>query len=149
VFTDKVISQITDEIYIGYRDAVGRDNVPSMPNIKSCLNVAYDEKRGNDTWCRKAGLIDGDGNQVKWLVDAVNIMEEQINEYGNVMVFCVRGVSRSPMVVIAYLCIKRGMDLQEAFSLVLKKRRAISINPYLSYLLLVGLKEECCEPVHN
>eukprot|EP01126_Amoeba_proteus_P020420 TRINITY_DN2077_c0_g1_i14.p1 TRINITY_DN2077_c0_g1~~TRINITY_DN2077_c0_g1_i14.p1 ORF type:complete len:224 (-),score=35.49 TRINITY_DN2077_c0_g1_i14:72-743(-) len=47
---------------------------------------------------------------------------------GNVLVHCVRGISRSASVVIAYMMVHRGMPLKEAHKFVKSKREMIYPN---------------------
>ena len=60
------------------------------------------------------------------LFDAASILNQMINEKGlKVYVHCSSGIGRAPAVVVAYLCIFKGMDTEESRKFV-KLHRARS-----------------------
>ncbi|XP_034247763.1 dual specificity protein phosphatase 19 [Thrips palmi] len=62
------------------------------------------------------------------LATALPLIEETISKGGSVFVHCNAGVSRSPMVVIAFLMVHRGFTYSKANALVKEKRPAAKPN---------------------
>lgn len=144
------MQKITEEIFIGGRGDIFLsadivDNKTSVqitpknssfkfPRVLSYLNVAADLNI-NGAKLPKVGLIDGKGNSKESLKKAVNTLEALIKEHGNVMVFCHKGESRSPLVVLAYLHSKKSMGIDEAYDLIRFAKPDINISPFLSLML--------------
>ena len=58
---------------------------------------------------------------------AADWIERIVNDGGVVLVHCVKGISRSASLIIAYLIIKKRMTLQQSI-LMMKKKRSIAPN---------------------
>ena len=58
---------------------------------------------------------------------AADWIEKVVKEGGIVLVHCVKGISRSASLIIAFLIIKKKMTLQQAI-LTIKKKRSIAPN---------------------
>ena len=58
---------------------------------------------------------------------AADWIEKVLKEGGVVLVHCVKGISRSASLIIAFLIIKKKMTLQQAI-LTIKKKRSIAPN---------------------
>lgn len=154
--------KITDEISIGSRkdiflDATIDDSKTvveitpkskefKFPKIKGYLNVAED-LNVTGVELPKVGLVDGEGNSKEVLKRAVNTLESLIKEHGKVMVFCHKGESRSPLVVLAYLHVKKSMPIGEAYDLIRFAKPDIKISPFLSLMLceLLSIKYFECD----
>lgn len=131
------MDKITDEIYIG-----NWSEVNTNPEVKSYLNVAIDLDNPKIEGIDKIGLIDGPGNPKDVIFKIIDKMEQLIDFYGNVMIFCHEGKSRSVISVLAFLHIKRGMSIGKAYHFIREHRDCIRIMPYLSVMLfeLLGRK---------
>ena len=64
---------------------------------------------------------------MEYFQKAADWIEKILKEGGVVLVHCVKGISRSATLIIAFLIIKRKMTLQEAI-LMMKKKRSIAPN---------------------
>ncbi|AMQ10636.1 dual specificity protein phosphatase [Brazilian marseillevirus] len=58
-----------------------------------------------------------------------NFCDECLKQNKRVLVHCMMGISRSATCVIAYLMLKKGMRLQDAYNLVKTQRSCIAPNP--------------------
>jgi len=69
-------------------------------------------------------LRDGDGEQdlTKHFPACIDFIDEAFKEGGAVLVHCVRGVSRSAALVIAYLICRAGMTFEDALALTKRAR---------------------------
>jgi predicted protein tyrosine phosphatase len=61
---------------------------------------------------------DDDANVLDQLEDAVEFIEEAIDDDGKVLVHCQAGVSRSSAVVVAFLCSSMGLGVDEALAVL-------------------------------
>jgi hypothetical protein len=75
-------------------------------------------------------LIDGYGNPITRLRDAVWQLHE-LHEQGTVLVHCMEGVSRSPLVVASYLADCATRPFEECLQEVRQLRRWVSLQPGL------------------
>lgn len=60
--------------------------------------------------------------------NAVKFIDCAINQKGNVLVHCRRGISRSAALCVAYLMDHRGMSYDSAMNLVKKQRPVVNVN---------------------
>jgi protein-tyrosine phosphatase len=70
------------------------------------------------------------------------IIKKALSEGKRVLVHCAAGVSRSATLVAAYLIIERSIPVQEALSVILKKRECI--NPNVGFISQLKLLERMC-----
>lgn len=99
-----MITQITDQIFIGdSEDARHADN----KRFDAVLNVAIDfDWRDGFKWRHKVGLFDGPGNHPATFFAAVALLEALAKSGKRVLVHCGAGMSRSVMVVAAWMAIQ-------------------------------------------
>ena len=64
---------------------------------------------------------------MNYFEQAANWIEKIIKEGGVVLVHCVKGISRSATLIIAFLIIKKKMTLQQAIEMM-KKKRSVAPN---------------------
>ena len=76
-------------------------------------------------------LIDGEGNEVARLQQAVGHLHELVCKHRAVMVHCMEGVSRSPLVVASYLADTAGRPFEECLVEVARQRRRLNLQPGL------------------
>ena len=81
------------------------------------------------TW-RCVELIDGHGNDVRRLQQAVWHLHDLLT-YGPVLVHCMQGVSRSPLVIASYLADKAGRPFEECLEEVSLIRTRTCLQPGL------------------
>ena len=84
------------------------------------------------TW-RCVELIDGFGNPVTRLQEAVWQLHALV-EQGTVLVHCMEGVSRSPLVVASYLADRAARPFEDCLQEVAQLRRYVSLQPGLMEL---------------
>ena len=124
---------ITQEIAIGDCDDARRLEGLRSAGIESILsltgwpNSAFNEH--GLAW-RCVEMIDGYGNDVIRLQEAVWQLDELL-EKGTVLVHCMEGVSRSPLVVASYLADKAARPFEDCLREVAQLRKCAMINPGL------------------
>jgi hypothetical protein len=127
---------ITPEIAIGNcEDALWLEGVRSA-GIQSILSLnGWPNSAVNFhglTW-KCVELIDGFGNPVGKLLEAVCQLHELV-EQGSVLVHCMEGVSRSPLVVASYLADKAQRPFEDCLQEVSQLRKWVSLQPGLMEL---------------
>lgn len=124
---------ITHDIAIGNcDDAIRLDELRSA-GIQSILSLTGWPNSANNchgiTW-RCVELIDGDGNDVRRLQQAVGELHELLAS-GSVLVHCMEGVSRSPLVVASYLADKAARPFEDCLQEVALLRKRVFLQPGL------------------
>lgn len=88
-----------------------------------------------------------DANLLDCLEDAVDFIEEAIDDDGKVLVHCVSGVSRSAAVVVAYMCYSMGLSVTEAMEVL--KLSCPQVSPNEGFLRQLALFAEMgCGHLH-
>ena len=139
---------ITRDIAIGNcDDAIRLDELRSA-GIGSILSLTgWPNSAFNShglTW-RCVELIDGDGNDVSRLQEAIWQLHELLAR-GSVLVHCMEGVSRSPLVVASYLADSSRRPFDECLREVAQLRGRLNLQPGLlelrrAYELALGPHE--------
>lgn len=125
---------ITREIAIGNcDDAVGLDSLRNA-GIAAILSLTgWPNSAANSygiDW-RCVELIDGEGNEIVRLQQAVWHLHELVTTRGSVLVHCMEGVSRSPLVVASYLADTAGRAFDECLREVAQSRGRLNLQPGL------------------
>jgi dual specificity phosphatase 12 len=124
---------ITREIAIGNIDDAIRIERLHGAGIKSilCLNGWPNSATNSHglTW-RCVELIDGDGNDVSRLREAIWHLHELVTD-GAVLVHCMEGVSRSALVVASYLAETTGRPFEVCLEEVARVRKRVFLQPGL------------------
>ena len=108
----------------GLRDA-GIAGILSLTGWPNSVNNVH----GIDWRCVE--LIDGEGNDVIRLQQAVWHLHELVTIRGSVLVHCMEGVSRSPLVVASYLADTGGRPFDECLREVAQSRGRLNLQPGL------------------
>jgi hypothetical protein len=124
---------ITRDIAIGNcEDALRLDGLRSA-GIEGILSLTgwpnNAANRHGLTW-RCVELIDGYGNDVARLQEAVCQLHELVTR-GPVLVHCMEGVSRSPLVVASYLADTAARVFEDCLEEVSLLRKRVSLQPGL------------------
>ena len=84
----------------------------------------------------KLSLIDSSGSDItKILPDALHYIHQELSKKHKILVHCLGGCNRSPIIVIAYLIIYKSMSMEDAIKLVKDKKPSIRIQKhYISQL---------------
>lgn len=69
---------------------------------------------------------------------AAQFIDDALRQNGKVLVHCRQGISRSATLVIAFLMIKRGMNVQEAVRRVRNRREVIPNEGFLKQLCVLN-----------
>jgi protein-tyrosine phosphatase len=126
---------ITSKIAIGNIDDAVKLNTLRNSGISSvlCLNGWPNNAantQGINWHCVE--LVDGFGNEVTRLQEAICLLDKLINDHsGSVLVHCMEGVSRSPLVVASYLADKNLRSFDECLCEVSSLRKWVSLQPGL------------------
>lgn len=124
---------ITDRIAIGNIDDARRLDQLQAAGFAGILSLnGWPNSAANThglTW-RCVELIDGVGNEVDRLHSAVEHLHE-LHEIGPVLVHCMEGVSRSPLVVASYLADIAGRPFAECLAEVAVLRAGVTVQPGL------------------
>ena len=112
---------ITDQVAIGNYIDAGR-LMPGEVNAVLCLkpDCCDDDSTDFDILC--VPLIDGRGNSLDELDDAVEFIREIVASGEKVLVHCHAGRSRSVVVVARYLMKYEGMTSLDTLKLISSKR---------------------------
>jgi protein-tyrosine phosphatase len=124
---------ITSDIAIGNCDDALRLDELRSAGIAGILSLTgwpnSAANRHGLAW-RCVELIDGHGNDVSRLQQAVWQLHELLTN-GSVLVHCMEGVSRSPLVVASYLADKAARPFDDCLREVAQLRRWVSLQPGL------------------
>ncbi|MCC7079159.1 MAG: dual specificity protein phosphatase family protein [Burkholderiales bacterium] len=125
---------ITHEIAIGNCDDALRLDVLRDAGISGILSLTGWPNNANNVhgidW-RCVELIDGEGNDVIRLKQALGHLHTLVTTRGNVLVHCMEGVSRSPLVVASYLADTAGREFDACLHEVAQARGRLNIQPGL------------------
>jgi hypothetical protein len=124
---------ITRDIAIGNcDDAIRLDGLRSagIASILSLTGWPNSAANGHGLTWRCVELIDGDGNEVSRLKDAVWLLDELL-ERGPVLVHCMEGVSRSALVVASYLADTAARTFDECLQEIALLRKQVFLQPGL------------------
>lgn len=134
--TGDILSHI-NEIYPGevYAGSQPRDGY-QYPEIKAVLNLQAENFRTLTAetilWMP---IVDGDDFRgVDWLEIAVEYIEKCVELERPILVHCAAGVSRTALVIVAYVMKREGLGLEEAWKFARKRR---PMAPNINFL--VGL----------
>jgi protein-tyrosine phosphatase len=137
---------ITRDIAIGNCDDAIRLEGLRSAGIESILSLTgWPNSAFNAhglTW-RCVELIDGEGNDVSRLQEAVSQLDELLAK-GSVLVHCMEGVSRSPLVVASYLADKAARSFEDCLKEVAQLRKGVQLQPGL--IVLRRAYESAIEP---
>ena len=99
-----MITKITEQVSIG--DSKDARRVTNR-DFDAVLNVAIDfDWQDNFKWRHKVGLLDGAGNDPMTFFAATLLLESLVRSGKKVLVHCGAGMSRSVMVVAAWLTMR-------------------------------------------
>ena len=133
-----MIQEIIDNIYIGdWQDAVRFER-----EFSDIFTVAFDSQyKGNHFY----PLLDGpySDNELTLIYAIYDLIEtrRKLNNKEKILVHCIAGISRSPAVIIGYMMIVYGYDVDDALSYV--KRIRVMANPVPELMIL--LKNNCTQ----
>jgi predicted ATP-grasp superfamily ATP-dependent carboligase len=125
-------SRITPEIYVGSQHSklgkwrLRQFRVNGIVNMRSEFDDAI-QGLALEHYCHLP-TIEFDAPSVKQLSQGIAFINQVVNEGGKVYIHCKEGVSRAPMMAVAYF-VSQDMTIDEAVSLVKESRSFINILP--------------------
>ncbi|MBI2807712.1 MAG: dual specificity protein phosphatase family protein [Planctomycetes bacterium] len=123
-------TQIEDGLYLG-----GNLTEPP-PGTQAVLNLCeHDDPYWCDVYLWKPIRDSTPAPKIEWLAEQVDFVEKQRNERRITYVHCFAGVSRSGMVVTAYLMREHGWTRDEALAKIREKRPQVRPNRAFMELL--------------
>jgi atypical dual specificity phosphatase len=149
------MTHIIDGLYVAGISEVMREVSDKRIGITHILNVAseleYD--RSKDGYIYKHCGVEDDGvtNDISDILEESTAwIDDGLLAGGKVMVHCWSGVSRSVVVIMAYLMRFHGMSIVDAYKFVLCKRGIMDPWPaYLTQLRHWDHRRVCIQPVHD
>ncbi|XP_020968955.1 protein-tyrosine-phosphatase MKP1-like [Arachis ipaensis] len=128
-FFDKECSKVAEHIYLGGdASAKNRDILKQngITHILNCVGFVCPEYFKADFVYRTLWLQDSPSEDISSILyDVFDYFEDVREQGGRVFVHCCQGVSRSTLLVIAYLMWREGQSFDDAFQLV-KAARGIA-----------------------
>ena len=124
---------ITPDIAIGNCDDARRFTTLRSAGIEGILSLngwPNGSANGHGLTWRCVELIDGHGNPVGQLREAVWQLHDLV-EKGRVLVHCMEGVSRSPLVVASYLADKAARPFEDCLQEISNLRKWVALQPGL------------------
>lgn len=138
--------EVVDNVFIGEGDSAMRVNCMKKLEVTHVLNAALGKDRyhvnSNHVMYQKHGIeffgieaTDFMNCDLSKHFDVTsNFIDKGLETGGKVFVHCVEGVSRSATLVLAYLMIKRHMQVQDAVRMVRAKREICPNEGFLQQL---------------
>ena len=124
---------ITSDIAIGNCDDARRFTTLRSAGIEGILSLngwPNGSANGHGLTWRCVELIDGDGNPVHRLHEAVCQLHDLLAS-GKVLVHCMEGVSRSPLVVASYLADRAARPFEDCLQEIARLRKWVAPQPGL------------------
>merc|ERR1712166_1511374 len=123
---DGQIDLILDYLYLGGRKGAKNRGLLRQRNIRHIINMTpprnvdelagcpnFFEKEKELTYLR-CPIFDGISEDIAQFFDRCIAFIQKGRAWGNVLVHCNRGVSRSSSIIVAYLMKRKGLGLKEA-----------------------------------
>jgi len=138
-------SQILEWLYLGgYRNSSNYKELTLRTQIDYILNVSIECQNSfpGEFLYKKYDLEDTPQQDIiAHLEEACEFIEEARRNSKKALVHCIQGISRSSSFVIAYLMLKQGMTLRQAYDHVLSRRSIIKPNPgFMTQLIKFEVK---------
>lgn len=133
-----MITKVTDQVYIG--DSADARRI-SNGDYDATLNVAIDfDWRDGFKWRHKVGLLDGPGNDPLTFFAATVLLESLVRSGKRVLVHCGAGMSRSVMVVAAWMTMRGVGTLDINLHNIMATRKVSTYRPELFVLAEAALQ---------
>jgi protein-tyrosine phosphatase len=148
VTTSGDLSQILSYLYLGSKSAAKNKQLLIKHKIKYVLNCTPTRTADPENGCpnyyekerlfvyRRIPIFDNRGEDMLSYMDLACSFINEGQHYGNVLVHCHKGISRSASFVIGYLMRKKDFTMQEALAHVQSCRNIV--QPNSSFLMQLG-----------
>lgn len=120
-------------LYLGPCSAASSESFLSKHSITHVLSIgASPSTQVDGVTYQRLSISDSVSSSIVKVTDtACDIIDKAISSKkgkGKILVHCLAGISRSPMVVAAYLMKQKGMTLKEALGQIIRARPQVSPN---------------------
>ncbi len=130
-----LITQVLPWLYVGDCGSGSDKTVLDELGVRRVVNLhSHDDAEMDDVKQFQFRFIDGEGNSWLTVLNILDVIEAE-RKGGNVLVHCCGGISRSPFIIVSYLTVKEGADVDYALNTVAQKHPYSSIHPALMELL--------------
>ncbi len=134
-----LINQVLPWLYVGDCESAWDAMIQNGLAVKTIVNLhEHDDPDLDGIKQFQFSLVDGEGNSWETISEILDIIDER-RKAGNVLVHCCAGMSRSPFIILSYLVVKEGKQIDQAMNLIEERYPRRSINPHLISLLKENL----------
>jgi protein-tyrosine phosphatase len=131
----ELINQLLPWLYVGDCESAWDAMIQNGLAIKTIINLHdHDDPDLDGVEQFQFSLVDGEGNSWETIKEILDIMDER-RRAGNILVHCCAGMSRSPFIILSYLVVKEGKEINQAMNLIDGRHPRRSINPHLIALI--------------
>ncbi len=130
-----MINQVLPWLYVGDCESAWDAMIQDGLAVKTIVNLHdHDDPDVDGIKQFQFSLVDGEGNSWGTIMEILDTIAER-RKAGNVLVHCCAGMSRSPFIILSYLVVKEGKEIEQAMNLIDERYPRRSINPQLIALL--------------
>lgn len=120
-------ARVTDEIYFGAERAILDTNPYRSMNVDCILSLSFNHRNAD----KCIPMDDGAGTSVEQIEDAVQWVEDQIEQGNRVFINCAAGISRSSTVTATVIARERDITFDAALLVVKNARERAKPHPAL------------------
>ena len=126
-------NEVVSGIYIGGIESSYDKSELKRLNITHIISAipGYEPQYPNEFKYLVINSLDDENTKIKEIFEDTNsFIDEAFCERGNILVHCLRGVSRSSTIVCAYLISTFALNYDDVLTIIQNKRNIVQPNPY-------------------